>query len=369
MLLHNGLDEVLDGRLELDCPSMTWSEGTESLSGAGYIKQSPVGGFEFALFSRTPGDQWDLYLRQLAAGVNVPAGTLLPPGSGGELRVTDVTGQEWTAVGLRSQRRVFQHQTLRGTARELRTIEQAPAGTLCLVEVRIAGRVRFPANVRSHVTTSLGGQLVGISDGPRAADVQLSAAKIETRELTGGTSVTLSSDYPLRAGAEDRVIDAMRFLENSPVRWCSLSRWEEGRASFWVRGDRYEPQPRFALPPLPEEEADSYWRLFASLVDRPAAGNAHLGLWIEVTATASMWPLESRALLTAIAVEAMAKLLLPSFEPQRAGYSEADEERARQIIESAALPERLTQRLLGILQGRGASARDSDEDAESPLKE
>ena len=168
----------------------------------------------------------------------------------------------------------------------------------------------------------------------------------------------LDSTVPLRLGAEFRLLDAVRFLENSPVPWCSLSRWEGGHATFQVRGDRYEPQPRFALPPLPEDETDSYWRLVSSLVDRPEGLDRSLRLWIDVTATAATWPLESRGLVTAIAIEAMTELLLPGFVPERAGYSIGDEERARQIIAGAGLPGRLAGRLLGLLQGRGASATD-----------
>lgn len=357
MLILGGLDRVLDGKFELDCPSMNWSDAGESLSGAGYIRQSIGGGFEFALFSTTPGDPADWFSREFG-GASVPAGTLLPKDTGGELVATDVAGQEWTAVGLRPKRTVAHHQTVKGSARELRTIEQTPAGAPCLVEVRIAGRVQFPSNVPSNTTTSLGGRVVAMSVGPAAADVQLDGANLTARELTGGTSLVLASTVPLRPGAEVRVLDAVRFLENQPVPWCSLSRWEGGQASFRVRGDRYEPQPRFALPPLPEDEKDSYWRLASRLVDRPDETDSNLRLWIDVTATAAAWPLESRGLVTAIAVDAMSDLLLPGFAPKLAGYSMADEERARQVIEAAALPDRLARRLLGLLQGRGASATD-----------
>lgn len=358
MLILNGLDRVLDGKLELDCPSMTWSDATESLSGAGYIRQSIGGGFEFALFSTTEGDPAGWFSRKLAAASSVPAGTLLPRDAGGELLATDVTGQEWTAVGLRSERKVSQHQTVKGSARELRTIERTPVGAPSLVEVRIAGRVRFPSNVPSNVTTSLGGRVVAMSVGPGAANTQLVGAKLRARELTGGTSFVLDSIVPLRPGAEFRLLDAVRFLENSPVPWCSLSRWEGGHATFQVRGDRYEPQPRFALPPLPEDETESYWRLVSSLVDRPEDLDRSLRLWIDATATAAAWPLESRGLVTAIAIEAMTELLLPGFVPERAGYSMEDEERARLIITGAGLPDRLERRLLGLLQGRGATATD-----------
>jgi hypothetical protein len=358
MLILNGLDRVLDGKLELDCPSMTWSQTGESLSGAGYIRQSIGGGFEFALFSTTPGDPADWFSREFAAARSVPAGTLLPRDAGGELLATDVTGQKWTAVGLRPERMVSQHQTVKGSARELRTIEQAPSGATCLVEVRIAGRVRFPSNVPSNVTTSLGGRVVAMSVGPGAADAQLDGANLRAREVTGGTSFLLDSAAPLRPGAEFRLLDAVRFLENSPVPWCSLSRWEGGDATFRLRGDRYEPRPRFALPPLPEDEANSYWRLVSSLVDRPEEMDSSLRLWIDVTTTAAAWPLESRGLITTIAIEAMSDLLLPGFAPELAGYSLADEERARRVIEEAEMPDRLARRLLGLLQGRGASATD-----------
>ena len=359
MLVLNGLDDVLDGKLELDCPSMTWSQGAESLSGAGYIRQATGGGFEFALFSATRGDHASWFEQEVAAA-RVPAGTLLPRDSGGELRAIDVTGQEWTAEGLRPQRTVSQHQSLRGTARELRTSETAPEGAGCVVEVRIAGRVRFPGNVPSHVETSVGGQVVGWSIGPAVADVQLEGAKLQARELSGGTSFMLLSDRPLRMDAELRLLDAVTFLENSVVPWSSLSRWQDGRAQFRVRGERYVPSPRFALPPLPERDRDSgaFWRLVASLVGRSADTESQLRVWIVVAATAATWPLESRGLVTAVAVEAVAKLLLPGYVPDLAGYSTADEEQARKLIASADLPERLASRLLGVLKRQGASASD-----------
>ena len=67
MLILNGLDDVQDGKLELDCPSMRWSAAGENLSGAGYIRQSIGGGFEFALFSTTPGDPASWFSREFAA--------------------------------------------------------------------------------------------------------------------------------------------------------------------------------------------------------------------------------------------------------------------------------------------------------------
>ena len=79
---------------ELDCLQMmmTRCDGSKKHSGAGYIRQSEDGGFDFRLFAP---EQLDL--RNLSQGRDTQAGQLIHENHMWKLDAVDTQGRTWTA--------------------------------------------------------------------------------------------------------------------------------------------------------------------------------------------------------------------------------------------------------------------------------
>jgi len=362
MLSTDEMDHLLAGSFRVDCPIMTWREGGQVISGAGYFIQRAESGFEFSLLSSEPGTA-NGFLEGLKRDSLVPAGQLLPVDAGGEIEAKDVNGETWLAVGLDPDHLSSEYQAVSGHARELRTRAKEPSATGAHLQILIRGTISFPRNVHAVTKTFFDGEEVGFSTGPSAARTRTQQGSASLQEIAGGAKLDLESTDPLRPGTAERAIDALSFLEARPVPWCAITRLESGRLDYRLRGDRYTSLAMSRLPPVPTrspKDATNYWSLFSRILERPEGAREpdELGLWIGVVASASNWPLEARFLLTAIAIEGLSHVLLPGFRPELAGYTKDDVDRATTEILDGDLPDRLRERLVGVLRQSRATAAD-----------
>lgn len=318
-LERDELPTLFDGQFHLHCPEMElFSDGGHrpTISGAGYIQISEEGTINFALYSSQALSGYSLFNR-----MRVSPGMLIPDEEYYELRATDTRGREWLSHKVRPGINSLNRTVCTGQLHEISCQSRWPETKGESLIGRYFGEIKVPFNETSEARMTWGKNDENSLGG--FGSLNLFSTQVADHKIlmhSSATLTTLQVDVPkgrLARNIELRLLESLQFTTAKTCVWSVVNYYGNQQCSVVIRSNSTTKIHNRLHPPLSLQINNQigFETLFKAylgyIIDYDSDYMHPFSAHLRAISQASSATLEAKSLALSVAVESIAKSLIP----------------------------------------------------------